>query len=277
MKVLNETGGWPIAYRRIGRGRPIVYLHGFACDGGFFDGVANRLADRFTAIQPDQRGHGRSGSGAGTPGLADLAADLHDLLAAEAPSGAAVVGWSLGAAVVFDYVRQFGTAGLSAVAILDMSPRVVGGDGWHHGASGLASVELADTAAEAMIADWPAYVEAMARRILAEGRPIDDGLATWMAARMVRNDPRRLAPIWRSLARADNRAVLPMIDVPALVVHGAKSGLYRPGTAMWMAERMPDARVACFERSGHAPHLEESERFADVLAAFMGTRHERRS
>lgn len=269
MKVLNETGDWPITYRRIGRGRPIVYLHGFACDGGFFDGIAGRLASRFTAILPDQRGHGLSPCGRGTPSVADLAADLKDLLAVEAPSGAVAVGWSLGGAVLFDHVRRFGTAGLSGVVIIDMSPRVVGGEDWPHGAQGLPTIEVADRAAEAMILDWPSHAGAIARLTLAGNRPVDDGLANWMAERIAQNDPHRIVPIWRSLMRADNRAVMPMIDVPALIVCGGGSRLYRTDTAAWMAERMPDAQVECFGQSGHAPHLEEPERFADTLAAFM--------
>lgn len=274
MTVLNDFGDWPITYRRIGSGRPVVYLHGFGCDGGFFDGIAGRLADRFTAILPDQRGHGLSQRGTGLPAIADLARDLHDLIAAECPSacagaGAVVVGWSLGAAVLFDYVRQFGTAGLAAVAILDMAPRIVAGGDWTLGARGLASVELADAAAAAMIRDWPSYAGAMARHILAEGLPLDEALAAWMTDRMARNDPRRIAPLWRSLVRADSRALMPMLDVPALIVHGGRSRLYGPDTARWMAERMPDARIACFERSGHAPHLEEPDRFAAALAAFL--------
>lgn len=271
MAVLNETGDWPITYRMHGQGRPIVYLHGFACDGGFFDQVADRLADRFTAILPDQRGHGRSAIGTGTPALADLARDLHDLVAAEGRPDAVVVGWSLGAAVLFDYVRRFGTAGLSAVVILDMSPRVVGGEDWPLGARGLASIDVAEAAAEAMVRDWRSYVGVMARLTLAQDLPVDDGLAGWMAERMARNDPRRIVPLWRSLARADHRDVVPMIDVPALIVHGGRSRLYGADTARWMAERIPDARVQCFERSGHAPHLEEPERFTDALAAFLAT------
>ena len=42
-----------IRYREAGEGPPIVFVHGFLVDGRLWDGVVDRLADRYRCIAPD--------------------------------------------------------------------------------------------------------------------------------------------------------------------------------------------------------------------------------
>jgi len=42
-----------IRYRDEGEGRPIVFVHGFLVDGRLWDGVVDRLSDRFRCLAPD--------------------------------------------------------------------------------------------------------------------------------------------------------------------------------------------------------------------------------
>jgi pimeloyl-ACP methyl ester carboxylesterase len=42
-----------IRYREAGEGKPIVFVHGYLVDGRLWDGVVDRLADRFRCIAPD--------------------------------------------------------------------------------------------------------------------------------------------------------------------------------------------------------------------------------
>ena len=43
----------PIRYREAGEGKPIVFVHGYLVDGRLWDGVVDRLSDRFRCIAPD--------------------------------------------------------------------------------------------------------------------------------------------------------------------------------------------------------------------------------
>ena len=49
---------------------------------------------------------------------------------------------------------------------------------------------------------------------------------------------------------------------------GARSHLYGAETVDHLVEALPNASAVSFERSGHAPHLEEPERFNRILAQF---------
>ena len=42
-----------IRYREAGPGKPVVFVHGYLVDGRLWDGVVDRLADRFRCIAPD--------------------------------------------------------------------------------------------------------------------------------------------------------------------------------------------------------------------------------
>lgn len=51
-KEIQLTSG-PIRYREAGQGKPIVFVHGFLVDGRLWEGVVDRLADRFRCLAPD--------------------------------------------------------------------------------------------------------------------------------------------------------------------------------------------------------------------------------
>jgi pimeloyl-ACP methyl ester carboxylesterase len=48
-----ELPAGTIRYREAGEGRPVVFVHGYLVDGRLWDGVVDRLADRFRCLAPD--------------------------------------------------------------------------------------------------------------------------------------------------------------------------------------------------------------------------------
>jgi pimeloyl-ACP methyl ester carboxylesterase len=70
-----------IRYREAGAGKPIVFVHGYLVDGRLWDGVVNKLADRFRCIAPDwplgaQQVAMNPNADLSPPGIADLIADF---------------------------------------------------------------------------------------------------------------------------------------------------------------------------------------------------------
>ena len=63
---------------------------------------------------------------------------------------------------------------------------------------------------------------------------------------------------------------LPEIDVPTLLVSGAHDEA-TPLIVGTIHERIPGARWELFEDSSHMPHVEEPERFLEVVEAFLAT------
>lgn len=98
------SAGVPIHYTDVGRGAPVVLVHGFAVSGELnwrLPGVTRALARDFRVISVDLRGHGRSGK-PHSPGDygANLTLDLLRLLDHLELGRAHLVGYSLGGFIV---------------------------------------------------------------------------------------------------------------------------------------------------------------------------------
>ena len=252
-----------------GGARPIVLLHGWACHAGYFAPQLEGLGDRFRLVAPDLRGHRFSHQPGDRPDIATLAGDVAALLAL-LPSGPApvLVGWSMGALVAFDLIGRQGGE-VAGLVVVDMTPRVVNDNDWQRGLLGGYGPAQAERAPELMRRDWPHWVETFLPTVFAAGRAPDTALRDWVAREMHACDADAMAALWRAITDADDRALLPSIKAPTLIVRGAESQLYGPDTAAWLKQAMPTAEIATVARAGHAPHLEQPEIFNRLLAEFV--------
>jgi len=266
LEHFTASDGASIAYRDEGAGRPIVLLHGFMAHGGFFRGQRPLAADH-RLITIDLRGHGESPANGHIPEVERIAADIAELAAALDLHDAIGVGWSLGATVLWRVLASAAGQRFAGAVIVDMTARVCNDDGW---ALGLAQETCAARAA-AISDDFRNFAAGAAQAMFAQ--PVRAELrevADWASAEFARSDPAAMAAVWASLVDQDLRGLIAGIRQPTLVVHGGRSQLYGDGTAAHLVATLPDARVLRFEASGHAPHLEEPDRFNHALTEFVG-------
>ena len=107
--------GVDIEYDRTGAGPPILLVHGLTDSRSDWRPVIERLAPDFTCVALDLRGHGASGDAADYSALA-MTADLAAVVRAEDLHDPAVIGHSLGGAVVTAYAAE---APVAAVVNVD--------------------------------------------------------------------------------------------------------------------------------------------------------------
>lgn len=261
-----------IAYDDIGAGRPLLLVHGWATHAGFFPAQIDALSRLFRVISLDLRGHGRSRAAGGTLSIDRLARDLIDLADHLDLRDMLVVGWSMGAMVLWRALLDGLMARAAGMVVIDMAPRVINDGDWSLGLRGSHPAKSTQAAAAAMAQNWPAVAPRVAGRIFAEGRKDEQAaLRAWAAAAVADNDPVAMAALWMSLTAQDFRADLPRLTLPVLVTHGLLSRLYSDATAAMLAALLPHATIAGFARSGHAPHLEEPEAFNQTLIQFAAT------
>lgn len=252
-----------------GEGPPLLLLHGWSAHGGFFAPQMElaRLGRR--VIVPDLPGHGRDRRAGTGLTIADLAGALDRFLTARNLRDVALAGWSMGATVALEYIATYGTARIAALAIVDMSARIVSDEAWRLGlASGL-DMRGAERAATAMARDWPRYARRIAPNLFAPGLAPRHELLTFAHAAIADNDGDTLASLWRSLAQADHRSTLSSIPLPCLVIAGEQSQLYRPAVTKWLAEQICGSRHVVIPAAGHTPQLEQPAAFNAALAAFL--------
>ncbi len=105
-----DNQGVGITYRLYGEGEPLVLVHGWSCEGRYWDefGYTTKLSAEYKVIVPDLRGHGDSD----TPENEDFtdrafASDVIAVLDDLAIDSAHVFGYSLGGWVVFELAANY--------------------------------------------------------------------------------------------------------------------------------------------------------------------------
>jgi pimeloyl-ACP methyl ester carboxylesterase len=72
-----------------------------------------------------------------------------------------------------------------------------------------------------------------------------------------------------SLLETDLRARLEEIRVPVMAIYGRKDRIVDPDQGELLADNVPLAQVSYFQKSGHFPMLDETERFHRTLRDFL--------
>jgi pimeloyl-ACP methyl ester carboxylesterase len=259
LRHFTASDGARIAYSDEGDGRPLLLLHGLMADSGFFS-RQRELAGSFRIVAVDLRGHGRSPAGPVPPTIPLLAEDIEGLARELDLRDSVAIGWSLGAAVLWRVLSGPESPRFAGSVVVDMTPRVLNDRDWDLGLSR----EICEARSQSIRDDFPAFAAAAGQAIFATPGAEADRAAEAFAA----NDPEPIGALWESLVGEDFRPLLPSIRQPTLVIHGARSHLYGADTAGHLVEALPDARSMAFDRSGHAPHLEQPRLFNDALRDF---------
>lgn len=267
--------GQAIPVRVLGEGLPIVLVHGLGCSHRHWLPVARRLAPRARVYAWDARCHGGCVVAPGSAiTLPRLGADLNALLDHFRLERAVLVGHSMGALTVLQYLQDHGSARAIAVGLVDQSPRIVTDEGWRLGLFGGCSREMLCGAIASARRDLPGViareVEAAAgdwlRKRLGAQAALGRLLRHWLSG----FDASGLLDLAESLALADFRALLPTLAVPVWIALGARSPHYA-GVPLeaYYRRAVPHASVHVFDRSGHSPHVAEPDRFVHELLLFL--------
>ena len=256
-----------MSYADAGAGPPILLVHGWAANGGFFKDLSARLAETHRVLTLTLRGHPGSGQGACPCSIETLADDIAHFAAALDLKHLTALGWSMGAMALWAAAPKLG-ARLAAIIVEDMAPRLINDASWRDGlAGGYGPDDVAATLAE-IEADWPTYVSRFAPRIFAPNAARPDLLA-WTAIEMSKADPAAMASFWQSMARQDFRAALARITAAMLVIHGGDSQVYPDGATQFVADTAPNAQRVVIPGAGHVPHLEAPDAFFTHVEAFV--------
>ena len=92
-----------------------------------------------------------------------------------------------------------------------------------------------------------------------------------LVAESAKADPRTAIESAEDVFPADYRPTLGKIDVPTLLLYGEISNMTMPKTGPYMRDAIPEAELVLFKDSGHNPHLEEPERFNQVVSYFANS------
>ncbi len=251
--------GMSLRYERAGTGLPVVFIHGLMCNHTFWDRQAP-LRPELQVVRLDLRGHGDSSKPRGAYGMASLATDVEHLTAALQLPRCVLVGWSMGGLVALEVARLLGDR-LAGLVLVSTTASPATRPDHPHGASA-EEREQNLTLAEH---DYQTFARTLASRFFHEE---STGLVQWATQQFLRTPPYVGLATLEGLLAADGRAVLPSISVPTLILHGRHDEIFPLAAGEYLATHVAGARLVTFEDSGHAPMIEETERFNAELRAF---------
>ena len=266
------------AFIRAGDGPALLLVHGIGNNCQTWAKVIDRLAETHTVIAPDLLGHGNSDKPRGDYSLAAYANGMRDLLAVLDIEQATVVGHSLGGGIALQFAYQFPERcqRLALVGSGGLGPELSAG----LRAATLPGAELVVTALAGVSGPLRTGLQGVEKVGRAAGwRRVGD-LAQAVDALLALKDVEARRAFLRTLrgvvdARGQAVSALDRLyladSVPMLVVWGGRDPIVPARHAESVRAAVPSARVEVFEDAGHWPHLDQPERFCDVLLDFVAT------
>ncbi len=244
--------------------QPLVLIHGVSMSRRYFHRQLEPLSRRFRVIAVDLRGHGDSSDAPAGHTIPHYARDLERLMAALELKRPVLLGWSMGAFVVHDYIKQFGTGGLAGVIISGESASDFNWEGFAHGMLDLATLHqfMSD-----IQEDHEGFIGHLVPEMFHQEQ--DSADTEWMIAECLKLRIGGLTAILFDQSVQDYRETAKQIDVPTLILWGRHDGILPASGAEDLKQRIPHAEVVMFEDSGHCPFLEETDRFNAVVAEFV--------
>ena len=257
-----------------GQGSPVVMLHGWTSSHQEWFPFLEMLNTKYQVFRWDARGHGGHTISTRTPPTVErMARDLANLLDHYQLDEVTVVGHSMGALTLWQFIEDFGTQHLRRACFIDQSPKLITDETWQYGIYGDFNIHRAQEMVSWLEEDFAEAVlklTALGLNQRAREKYLA-GAAGWERSRTMLNAqiPEPLITCWNSLTAADYRTVLKKIDIPTMLIYGGESNFYHPDTAHYVAQQIPDAILHIYEGTDHSPHQWQRERFVQDLIQFI--------
>jgi sigma-B regulation protein RsbQ len=244
----------------------LLFAHGFGCDQNMWRFLAPAFARRYRTITYDLCGSGRSDLAAYDrdkyASLQGHADDALEIARAFGQGPVVFVGHSVSAMIgLLAGVRA--PEALAAHAMLGPSPCYIN-DGDYVGGFSREDIE---GLLETLESNYLGWSSTMAPAIMgAPGRP---ELAEELTNSFCRTDPGIAAHFARVTFMSDNRADLPRLAAPTLILQCSDDIIAPRSVGDYMQRTMPNAELHVIDNVGHCPHLSEPEASSRALDGFL--------
>ena len=245
-------------------GPPLVLLHGVSMSRRYFHRQLEPLSASHRVLAVDLRGHGDSGKTESGHTIPQYARDLSLFMDAMGIEQPVMLGWSMGAFVAWDYIRQFGTGRLAALIISDEAASDFKWDDFPHGFIDLATLHSLMTDVQE---DKDAFLRHLVPEMFHNEQSPQD--VEWMVGECAKLPIGALSAILFDQSVQDYREAVATIDIPTLICWGRHDELLPVSGAADLQSRIPGAEVVIFEDSGHCPFIEETEKFNATVTEFV--------
>lgn len=264
-KYIEVGPGVELYVKDIGEGDPIVFIPGFTFTGDVFCRQAEYFSKTNRVVVIDPRSHGRSTMVLHGNDYATHGEDLAKVLSELDLKNPVLVGWSFGCLTIWEYVRQYGTAGIKAAIMVDMSPKAlsVEGDDWVEGE--LDDIGAAYTAYLRNPQGQREFITGYAKGVMVQ-RELSDGELDWLVGQSLQTPYYIAANLFASGMFSDYReeakAAAQMIPTLAIVAeHWADTAI------AYTKRQAPQSKIEVL--GGHLMFWEHGDAFNKIMEDFL--------
>lgn len=233
-----------VHYEVIGRGEPVVFIHGWLGSWRYWVPTMEELSARYRAYALDLWGFGDSDRLSGRYSIRTYVRLLGEFLdnlgvGAMRPT---LVGHALGGMVALEFAAQ----------APDIVERVVG-----------VSVPLVGAAIHRPLASFSGNGDALARLVARRAKFPEVELE------VRKTDVSAITGTMHSAMVSDLQRLLSDLDIPVLLVHGRADPLIGPPQQEWLQECDSNVRAMFLDSAQHFPMLQERSKFNRLVMDFL--------
>ncbi len=259
--------GVRLYYQTAGKGKPILFLHGWAMCSRVWDYQVRCYSGDFQVVTLDLRGHGRSGTLDGRCNLTSLSVDIAHFVKGLGLQNLTIIGWSLAVSLILK-ICTLHHLPIDSVVLVDGTPSFVARDDFPHGLPPVAVRRMLRQVEE----NYQRALGTFHNLLLSEKEEgMENKDEIWDLLTNERYLPMQetARELLLSLAWEDLREKIKGINFPTLIMHGEQDKICLAGAAEYMAEHIDSAKVVVFPEAGHAPFLTQADTFNQKLKTFL--------
>lgn len=286
--------GAEIKYVDEGQGPAILYIYGMGSNLASQENFIQVMKNHCRFIVFDQRGYGVT-KGQGEIGIHQSARDAKALMTCLSIDKFVLMGYSMGAAVVFSFIEQFGCNNLNKIIIGDMSPKLINENDWHFGLyQGQYTREMYNHDLDVIRNNYERFALILTEQLLTKGTPDEirnfSGSTMEIRTRIAagghnplivqalfnglvdvsKEHQRHNYDYWVTMAGADFRPVLKNITVPTAFIYANPGSGYCPDTAKYMHTQVNDSVLFPMNGCSHMAAAENAAQYIKYICDFCG-------
>jgi len=244
--------GAGVAYTREGKGKTVLFLHGWGADGNSFKPIAALLGGSYDLIRLDFPGFGQSDPPPGPWALDDYADMVEAFLNTLEIEKPILIGHSFGGRVIIKLAQRIAIEKIILAGSAGIKPKRK--SGYYikvYGYKGFKFLAKVPVLSWLLKEPFQAYTERYSSTDYKNASPL-------------------MKQVLSKVVNEDLTDLLSRIEVPTLLIWGDRDESTPIADAHLMASRIPDAGLVVFEGAGHFAFLEQPVRFAAIIKSFIG-------
>lgn len=255
------SSGIRLNYDVQGKGRPIIFLHGWGMSSRVWREQVNEFSNRYRTVTMDFRGHGSS-EPSDDYSFEALASDVKEVIDGLSLGPVSLLGWSMGGSVAILTANKYPEV-VDNLVLVSTTPKFVASDDFPHGQP------------EAMLRRMAKQIERDTNKAMTEFCSLmfeDEGISddVWeTVASKGWPSKETLTGYLKTLAEADLRKHLPKIECPTAIIHGMLDKISLREAAVYTADRMKRVRLEMHHDEGHTLFLTRPDWFNTELEGFL--------